>query len=178
MRGPDLSGVAPRVTAFLEKYLRRKGDINGQKQKKAFTGSDEALDALISWLQTQSNTESRRRPSPPPTGTRLGNVCTSRRRIASPTVWSRVERPPAELCRGSLRHASGEDGRQLVGVDSAAGDDADQRAAQVGGVERRGHRHGAGAFGDHPVALGDQAHDGGRRRVDLDAVDALEGAGR
>lgn len=51
MKGPDLNGAPQRDAKLLNDYLRKKGDMNGKKHKKEFTGSDEELGALIAWLQ-------------------------------------------------------------------------------------------------------------------------------
>jgi mono/diheme cytochrome c family protein len=54
MKGPDLTGAAPKRDAtLLNGYLRKKADINGKKHGKEFTGSDEEIGALIAWLQKQ-----------------------------------------------------------------------------------------------------------------------------
>lgn len=54
MKGPDLTGVAPKLDAgLLNNYLRKKTEINGKKHGKEFTGSDEEIGALIAWLQKQ-----------------------------------------------------------------------------------------------------------------------------
>ena len=52
--GPDLTNLAAKEDAgALAKFLRKEGEINGKKHAKGFTGSDEELGALISWLQQQ-----------------------------------------------------------------------------------------------------------------------------
>ncbi len=54
MKGPDLTGVAPKLDArLLNDYLRKKAEINGKKHGKEFTGSYEEIGALIAWLQKQ-----------------------------------------------------------------------------------------------------------------------------
>jgi mono/diheme cytochrome c family protein len=54
MAGPDLTNLAAKQdAAALTKFLRKEGEINGKKHSKAFTGSDEELGALVSWLQQQ-----------------------------------------------------------------------------------------------------------------------------
>lgn len=54
MKGPDLAALAPKPEAkLLADYLRKKAEIHGKKHGKEFTGSDEELAALISWLQKQ-----------------------------------------------------------------------------------------------------------------------------
>lgn len=50
---PDLSGVGLKRDAdFLNKYLRKKTDIEGRKHKKRFKGSDTDREALVAWLLT------------------------------------------------------------------------------------------------------------------------------
>jgi len=52
--GPDLTNTAAKEDAAkLAKFLRKEDALNGKKHGKAFTGSDEELGALISWLQAQ-----------------------------------------------------------------------------------------------------------------------------
>ncbi len=54
MQGPDLAGPpAKRDAKLLGEFLRQKTNIDSKKHKKAFTGSDEELGALIAWLQKQ-----------------------------------------------------------------------------------------------------------------------------
>lgn len=54
MKGPDLTGVAPKLEArLINDYLRKKATINDKKHGKEFTGSDEEIGALIAWLQKQ-----------------------------------------------------------------------------------------------------------------------------
>lgn len=54
MKGPDLTGVTPKMDArVLNDFLRKKAEINGKKHGKEFTGSDEEIGALIAWLQKQ-----------------------------------------------------------------------------------------------------------------------------
>jgi mono/diheme cytochrome c family protein len=54
MKGPDLTGVTPKMDArVLNDYLRKKAEIKGKKHGKEFTGSDEEIGALIAWLQKQ-----------------------------------------------------------------------------------------------------------------------------
>jgi mono/diheme cytochrome c family protein len=53
--GPDLTGLAAKEdAATLTKFLKKEGEIGGQKHGKLFTGSDEELAAVISWLQQQT----------------------------------------------------------------------------------------------------------------------------
>ncbi|MFL6235641.1 MAG: c-type cytochrome [Thermoanaerobaculia bacterium] len=52
--GPDLTNLAAKEDAgTLTRFLRKEGDLNGKKHGKGFTGSDEELGALVSWLQQQ-----------------------------------------------------------------------------------------------------------------------------
>ena len=54
MAGPDLTNLAAKSdAATLTKFLKKEGEINGKKHGKGFTGSDEELAAVISWLQQQ-----------------------------------------------------------------------------------------------------------------------------
>lgn len=54
MKGPDLTGVAPKMEArLINDYLHKKAEIKGKKHGKEFTGSDEEMGALIAWLQKQ-----------------------------------------------------------------------------------------------------------------------------
>jgi mono/diheme cytochrome c family protein len=55
IKAPDLAGPVAKLDAtLLSNYLRRNADINNKKHLKPFTGSDEELGALISWLQKQT----------------------------------------------------------------------------------------------------------------------------
>src|SRR6476469_10257762 len=50
--GPDLTDLAAKENpAALAKFLRQEGEIHGKKHGKGFTGSEEELTAMISWLQ-------------------------------------------------------------------------------------------------------------------------------
>lgn len=54
MAGPDLTNLAAKQdAATLTKYLHKQVEINGKKHGKTFTGSDEELAAVISWLEQQ-----------------------------------------------------------------------------------------------------------------------------
>lgn len=55
MKGPDLVGVvtAEHDADWMVDYLRKAADLEGKKHGKAFTGSDEELGALVSWLADQ-----------------------------------------------------------------------------------------------------------------------------
>lgn len=51
---PDLTGTGQRHEAkLLTGYLRGDAEIGGKAHKKKFTGSDEELAALVSWLEAQ-----------------------------------------------------------------------------------------------------------------------------
>lgn len=52
MRGPDLVDL-DRDAEWLEGWLKKEIELDGEKHKKAFTGSDEELAALIDWLLAQ-----------------------------------------------------------------------------------------------------------------------------
>ena len=52
LRGPDLVNLKP-PGEVLAKYLRKDAQIDGKEHKKAFTGSDEELGALVAWLLAQ-----------------------------------------------------------------------------------------------------------------------------
>jgi len=54
MAGPDLTNLAAKQdAATLTKYLHKQVEINGKKHGKTFTGSDEELATVISWLEQQ-----------------------------------------------------------------------------------------------------------------------------
>ena len=54
MAGPDLTGVGERHEAkLIEEFVTQQTEIDGQKHKKKFTGSDEELAALVDWLSAQ-----------------------------------------------------------------------------------------------------------------------------
>jgi mono/diheme cytochrome c family protein len=54
MAAPDLTDLAAKQdAATLTKYLHKQVEINGKKHGKTFTGSDEDLAAVVSWLQQQ-----------------------------------------------------------------------------------------------------------------------------
>ena len=55
MKAPDLVGVvtAEHDAKWIGEYVRKQVDLDGKKHGKAFTGSDEELKALISWLGEQ-----------------------------------------------------------------------------------------------------------------------------
>ena len=54
MTAPDLTDLAAKQdSATLTKYLHKQVEINGKKHGKTFTGSDEDLAAVVSWLQQQ-----------------------------------------------------------------------------------------------------------------------------
>lgn len=54
MRGPDLVNLAERrSTDWLIAYMRGQERIDGDRHEPGFTGSDEELGALLSWLLEQ-----------------------------------------------------------------------------------------------------------------------------
>jgi len=54
MAGPDLTNLASKQdAATLTKFLKKEGEIGGKKHGKTFTGSDEELAAVVSWLHEQ-----------------------------------------------------------------------------------------------------------------------------
>jgi len=54
LKGPDLVGVGDRhEKSWFPQWLHREAEMNGQKHKKKFTGSDEELKALVDWLLEQ-----------------------------------------------------------------------------------------------------------------------------
>ena len=52
MKGPDLVD-SKREAAWIERYLKREIEQEGEKHKKEFKGSDEELKALIDWVRAQ-----------------------------------------------------------------------------------------------------------------------------
>ena len=52
LRGPDLVDL-DRDAEWLAGWLKKEIELNGQKHKKEFKGSEEELDALIAWLLKQ-----------------------------------------------------------------------------------------------------------------------------
>ena len=54
MRGPDLTGVvAEKGADWAEKYIRHQEKLNGKEHKKEWTGKDDELKALLTWLGEQ-----------------------------------------------------------------------------------------------------------------------------
>jgi mono/diheme cytochrome c family protein len=54
LKGPDLVNVGERHDEeWIGQWLQRQVEMNGQKHKKMFSGSDEELDALVDWLLEQ-----------------------------------------------------------------------------------------------------------------------------
>jgi mono/diheme cytochrome c family protein len=52
--GPDLTNLAAKQdAATLTKFLKKTAEIDGKKHGKTFTGSEDELAAVISWLQQQ-----------------------------------------------------------------------------------------------------------------------------
>ncbi|HYX23835.1 MAG TPA: cytochrome c [Thermoanaerobaculia bacterium] len=52
MAGPDLVNIKVDA-ATLGKVLRRQADVNGKKHPKEFKGTDEELNAVVSWILSQ-----------------------------------------------------------------------------------------------------------------------------
>jgi mono/diheme cytochrome c family protein len=52
MAGPDLIDIKVDA-ATLAKVLRKQADVNGKKHPKAFAGTDEELNAVVSWILSQ-----------------------------------------------------------------------------------------------------------------------------
>lgn len=50
MKGPDLGGKLGMEASKIGEFLRQQTEIDGNKHKKAFKGSDEELQAIIDWL--------------------------------------------------------------------------------------------------------------------------------
>lgn len=57
MKGPDLSAGEPHDPAWLAQYLKQEETMDGEKHKKGWSGSDEELQALITWLNEQCAAE-------------------------------------------------------------------------------------------------------------------------
>jgi len=56
IKGPDLVNLADKHdAAWMKKWLRLEETMNGKKHKKKFTGSDEELDTLVTWLLSQKS---------------------------------------------------------------------------------------------------------------------------
>ncbi len=54
MLGPDLTGVLDRHDAeWIAKYVRQESDVDGEKHKKKYSGSEEDLKAIMWWLGDQ-----------------------------------------------------------------------------------------------------------------------------
>ena len=54
MHGSDLTGIAARrEPEWIAKFLRREVELDGQRHKKKFGGSDEELKILVAWLEEQ-----------------------------------------------------------------------------------------------------------------------------
>lgn len=54
IKGPDLTGVTDRHdNEWLARYLHKEEELNGSAHKGKFSGSDEELQALLSWLAEQ-----------------------------------------------------------------------------------------------------------------------------
>ncbi|HSS51066.1 MAG TPA: cytochrome c [Thermoanaerobaculia bacterium] len=52
MAGPDLVNIKVDA-ATLAKVLKRQADVDGKKHPKEFKGSDEELNAVITWILAQ-----------------------------------------------------------------------------------------------------------------------------
>lgn len=58
MRGPDLpTAEEAEDKELLLEYLRQDAEIDGEKHKKAFKGSDEELGALVQWIESMRDEE-------------------------------------------------------------------------------------------------------------------------
>lgn len=54
LKASDLAGVGKRhKTAVLRSYIKQQTELDGEKHKKAFKGTDAELDVLIAWLESQ-----------------------------------------------------------------------------------------------------------------------------
>jgi cytochrome c2 len=54
MKGPNLVDLE-REAAWLEGFLTKKVELNGQLHKKELKGSEQELDALVAWLLKQQS---------------------------------------------------------------------------------------------------------------------------
>jgi cytochrome c551/c552 len=55
LKGPDLTTEAIKGDAkTLKSYLKKEDMINGKKHGTAFTGTDDELDAVITWVLQQN----------------------------------------------------------------------------------------------------------------------------
>lgn len=50
MKGPDLGGKIEVPIEKLAAFMRNEAEIDGQKHKKPFKGTDEELQAIVDWL--------------------------------------------------------------------------------------------------------------------------------
>lgn len=58
MLGPELPTAEKREdTEILLDYLRQKAELDGEKHKKGFKGSDEELGALVQWIESMRDEE-------------------------------------------------------------------------------------------------------------------------
>ena len=58
MFGGDLVNLGASYKAeFLNQYLRKEADLDGESHKKPFKGTDEELQALVDWLLEQKAEE-------------------------------------------------------------------------------------------------------------------------
>jgi mono/diheme cytochrome c family protein len=54
MLGPDLATDARELTEErMVAYLKREADLEGKRHPRAFTGTQEELNALVTWIQQQ-----------------------------------------------------------------------------------------------------------------------------
>jgi cbb3-type cytochrome oxidase cytochrome c subunit len=54
LKAADLTGVGKRhETAVLRSYIKKETELDGEKHKKTFKGTDAELDVLIAWLESQ-----------------------------------------------------------------------------------------------------------------------------
>lgn len=54
-RGPDLSKLEKTPEAdWMKKFLKKEVELEGKKHKKGFTGEDEELDSIVTWLQSMA----------------------------------------------------------------------------------------------------------------------------
>jgi mono/diheme cytochrome c family protein len=60
LKGPDLTVAMTekmRDAEWINKFLRKKIELEGKKHAKEFKGSDEEIGALIAWLQKQKKNQ-------------------------------------------------------------------------------------------------------------------------
>jgi mono/diheme cytochrome c family protein len=54
LKGPDLSGYEPPAGFDVSAFVRKQMDKDGESHRREFKGTDEELQALLSWLKSQS----------------------------------------------------------------------------------------------------------------------------